>query len=305
MSTISGPLTPPGEPGAPTPDDYDITDPLEPDNTGYAPSVFMSDYEWPTGGSVVIPPMPRSDGGLIQSVKTAIVLSVRDALSGISSFDKGQKVEISLEYPLEEVKYPSIFVQFSVTKLNRSGIGHEIQVQDPDTQAWSFVQEWTFTGRTTLTALALKNIDRDRLSDALVAMLAFARPPELLLTNPQADAKQHRSLITALDENPYVAMTLQLDTLIPGGQQATPGTPWSDDILTYQDSWSFDMVGQFNLQLSHEGMYTLARIDPGFSMSNEHQQIIQSWQPPAGPPGPSPFGMSGQTNVGNTNYPAM
>lgn len=302
---MTGPLEPPGEPGAPTPNDYDVTDPLEPANTGYAPSPFMSDYEWPEGGTVVIPPLPRSDGGLIQSVKTAVVLSVRDALTGTNAADKSQKVNVSLEYPLEELGYPSVWVQFSVTKLNRSGIGHEIQVRDPDTNEWSFVQEWTFMGRVTLTVLALKNLDRDRLSDSLVAVLAFARPPELLLTNPQADAKQHRSLITALDENPYVAMTLQLDTLIPGGQQATPGTPWADDIMTYQDSWSFDIVGQFNLRFSHEGMYTLARIDPGYGMASEQQPLYEGWQPPVGPPGPSPFGMSGQNNVGNTDYPAM
>lgn len=301
---MTGPLEPPGEPGAPTPNDYDITDPLEPENTGYAPSVFMADYEWPKGGSVVIPPMPRSNGGVIQSVKTALVLSVRDALSGMTTFDKSQ-INVSLEYPLEELNYPSLFVQFSITKLNRSGIGHEIQVQDPDTHAWSFIQEWTFMGRSTLTALALKNMDRDRLSDALINMLAFARPPSILLTEPQGDAKQHRTLINALDENPYVAMTLQLDTLIPGGQQNTPGTPWADDIITYQDSWSFDMVGQFNLQFSHDGTYTLARIDPAYQMSAQHQEIVQSWQPPLGPPGASPFGRSGQTNVGNTDYPAM
>lgn len=299
---MTGPLNPSGEPGAPTPDDEQVVDPLEPDAT-YAPSVFMSDYEWPTGGSVVIPPLPRSDGGLLQSVKSATVLALRDALSGMSMADRSQ-VNISLEYPLKEVEYPGIWVQFSVTKLNRSGIGHEVQVQD-ENDNWTFVQEWTFMGRTTLTVLALKNIDRDRLSDSLIASLAYARPPQNVLTDPQADARQHRSLITALDENPYVAITLQLDTLIPGGQQATPGTPWSDDILTYQDSWSFDMVGQFNLQFSHEGMYTLARIDSGYTLASATQPMFDSWAPPIGPPGPSPFGLSGQTNVGNTDYPAM
>jgi hypothetical protein len=252
--------------------------------------------------------MDRSAGGLIEAVKTATVQALRDGLQGSSFFDKKQKITISLEYPMEEIHYPSIWVQFSITKLNRSGVGHEIPVQDPITSEWTFIQEWTFMGRITLTVLALKSITRDKISDSMVVALAFARPPELLLTMPQADTKQNRSLITALDENPYVAMTLQLDTLIPGGQTATPGTPFKDDILTYEDSWSFDLVGQFNLQYANDGMYTLARIDPNFSNPYTNTPYNQAqWIPPVPntPPGLSPFDASGQTNSANVNYPVL
>lgn len=266
----------------------------------------MADYDFPPGGSVQIPPLPRSDGGLIESVKMSFVQALRDSMQGVSLFVKGQKVGISLEYPMERLNYPSIWVQFSITKLNRSGIGHELQVQDPDTHVWSFIQEWTFMGRVTLTVLALDSTTRDRLSDSLIANLAFARPPEILLTAPQADTKQNRSLITALDENPYVAMTLQLDTIIPGGQTASMGTPFKDDILTYEDNYSFDLVGQFNLQFNHDGMYTLARIDPNFSLSDTHEPYNTAvWQPPVGPPGNSPGNGSGQINQGNTDYPVL
>jgi len=273
----------------------------------YAPSVFMSDYDFPPGGTEVLPHLPRSDGGLIESVKTATVQALRDGLQGSSFFDKNQKITISLEYPMEEVHYPSVWVQFSITKLNRSGVGHEIPVKAED-GTWSFIQEWTFMGRITLTVLALKSITRDKISDSLVVALAFARPPELLLTQPQADTKQNRSLITALDENKYVALTLQLDTLIPGGQTATPGTPFKDDILTYEDSWSFDLVGQFNLQYSNDGMYTLAEILPNFQSPYTNTPYNQGqWVPPVPntPPGLAPFDSSGQTNVGNIDYPAL
>ena len=302
---MTGPLYPPDDTAAPTPNAPPGPDPEDPGNTGYAPSVFMADYTFPPGGSVQIPPLPRSDGGLIQSVKTATVLALRDALSGVSLADKTQSIKVSLEYPLQEIDYPSIWVQFSVNKLNRSGVGHEMQIQ-LEGGGWGFIQEWTFVGRITISILALKNIDRDRLSDAIISQLAFARPPELPLSRPQADTKQNRTLITALDENPYVAMTLQLDTLIPGGQQATPGTPFKDDILTYEDSWSFDMVGQFNQQFSNDGMYTLARIDPNYNVSATGQPLnTAQWLPPVQPAGTSPFNLSGQTNAGNVNYPAL
>lgn len=274
-----------------------------PDDGPYAPSVFMADYSLPPPGTIVVPPLPRSDGGLIQSVKSATVLAMRDALQGTSMFVDSQAVYVDLEYPMKEVQYPGIWVQFSVTKLNRAGIAHEITVQDPDTHQWSFIQEWNFTGRITLTICALKSIDRDRLADSLIASLAFARTPQLLATMPQADTKQYRSLITALDENPYIGMTLQLDTIIPGGQQVSAGTPWKDDILTYEDSYSFDLVGQFNLQFTHDGLYSLARIDPNFSVGETQQPYDPSLWLDAVPTGPLAGGLrhpSGGVNTANT-----
>lgn len=268
----------------------------------------MADYELPPPGTIVVPPLPRSDGGLIQSVKSATVLAMRDALQGTSMFDKGQAVYIDMEYPMIQIQYPGIWVQFSVTKLNRAGVGHEITVQDPETHEWSFIQEWMFQGRITLTICATKNVDRDRLADSLIANLAFARTPQLLATKPQADTKKYRSLITALDENPYVAMTLQLDTIVPGGQQASMGTPWSDDILTYEDSYSFDLVGQFNLQFTHDGMYTLARIDPNFQTGATEQPYDPTQWLDAVPVAPTGGGLTnppGAVNTANVDIPAL
>ena len=248
-----------------------MSEPLgpSPHNDIFAPAVFFSDYEFPAAGTEVIPPLPRSEGGLIQSVKAAVVLALRDALQNTSLFSSNQAVYIDLEYPMVAVQYPGIWVQFSTTKLNRAGVGHEVTKLVDD--KWVFVQEWIFQGRVTLTIAALKSIDRDRLADALISNIAFARPPELLLTKPQEDTKQYRSLITALDENPYVAITLQTDTIIPGGQTVSMGTPWKDDLLTYEDSYSFDVVGQFNLQYNHDGVYTLARIEPSIDLAGSSQ----------------------------------
>lgn len=227
----------------------------------YAPSIFMSDYEVPPTGSQVIPPLPRSEGGLIESVKTAIVQALRTAMSGTSLFDSGQAVYIDLEYPSVQTQYPGIWVQFSVTKLNRAGIAHEVPVQDKNGK-WSFVEEWIFTGRVTLTIAALKSRDRDKIADALIMQLAFSRTPERVLTKPHDDTKRYRSLVAALDANPYIAMTIQTDVLTPGGQQVTQGVPWGDNVLGYEDSYSFDLVGNFNVQFANDGLYILSRINP-------------------------------------------
>lgn len=279
----------------------------DPDDGPYAPSVFMMDYDLPPGGSVVIPPMPRTDGGLIVSVKTAVMEAMRDSLSNVRMFSKGQKVTVSLDYPVVEQSYPGIWVQFTVSKLNRAGMGHEIPVQDVDTGEWSFVQEWTFEGRVTLTIAALDSQTRDRFADALVMALAFARTPQLSITKPQEDTKAHRSLITALDENPYVALTLNTDTIICGGESASMGTPWAENMLTYENNFSFDMLGQFNLAFTNDGLYTLARIDPNFSASATGQAYQpQQWidQVPRPPYGSGPY-PGGSQNPGNVDAPVL
>lgn len=294
---MTGPLNPPNDTGSPVPN-------TPPSGGPYADSVFMADYEFPTPGTVVVPPMPRSVGGLIQAVKTGMVQGLREALQGSSLFDKDQE-NISLDYPMTQVQFPGIWVQFSISKINRAGIGHEITVQTET--GWSFIQEWTFEGRVTLTIVALKSLDRDRLADAVIANLAFARPPEILLTMPNADTKQFRGLITALDENPYIAVTLQLDTILPGGQSVSQGTPWGDDSkLVYEDSYSFDMVGQFNISFDQDGVYTLAEIRPNISLSSTGQVYNPpSWLSAPSPTPINPAQVGNLVNEGNTDTPAM
>lgn len=298
---MTGPLQPPGQTGAPTPNDPDPT---------LGPSIFMSDYTFPGPGETVIPPLPRSGGGVIQTVKNGVIEAIQGALQNTSLNLNDQAAYVGMEYPMEPLQYPGVWVQFSITKLNRAGVGHEVTVNDgtTDNPKWAFVQEWIFEGRVTLSVAATKSLDRDRLSDSIIATLGFARPPDMVLMDPTKNTRQAKSLLSILDENPYLAITLQLDTLIPGGQTVTVGTPWKDDLLTYEDSYAFDCIGQFNLKFSQDGIYTLSEIRPGISMSEGHQIYDPTqWmdQVPHRPYGPNQSPNSGTTNTGNTDLPAM
>jgi hypothetical protein len=70
-----------------------------------------------------------------------------------------------------------------------------------------------------------------------------------------------KGLLTALDENPYVSMTLNTDQVNSGGQTVTGGVPWAQNILLYEDSYSVGCHGQFNMRFSYDGVYELAKID--------------------------------------------
>jgi hypothetical protein len=215
----------------------------------------------PNPAFLVNEPLPKSEGGLIEAVKRAVVTGLRDALLGMDLRLEGKKLYIDLEYPMEEAQYPGIWVQFSPTKLSRAGIGHELSLKEGDT--WCLIQEWEFTGRITLSLAAIKSLDRDRLADLIIANLAFARSPDLVLTKPEEDTRKYRSLISTLGQNPYVAMTLNTDMIYPGGQDVSPGAPWAggDNVLVYTDSYAIDALGHFNVKFTHDGIYTLARLD--------------------------------------------
>lgn len=228
--------------------------------TRLSASIFASDQDIPTPGTEVNEIIPGSEGGLIEAVKRAVILALRDALLKTNITVDGDPVYVDLEYPMKKEQYPGVWVQFSFTKLNRAGISHEVWVKD-DQENWTPIQEWMFNGRVTLTIVALRSRERDRIADTIINMLAFARTPDLVITKPNADTKQYRQLLTALTENPYVAMALNTDVITPGGQSASMDVPWQADVLAYEDNYSFDIIGNFNIQFNNDGVYTLSRVD--------------------------------------------
>ena len=212
--------------------------------------------------------LPGTDGGPIEAVKRAIIRAVREGITGSSITDVIDPLNVDFEYPLKEERYPGIWIQFSFSKLERVGIAHEVmnrtvvnEGQPDEWINWEPLQEWTFEGRATLTLVALTSLQRDRIADKIVVMLAFSRGPTSVITDPNRDTKQHRSLLSSLATNPYVSMAINSDVIIAGGQSTSVGVPWQQDKLAYEDNYSFDIQGQFNILFKHDGTYTLKRVD--------------------------------------------
>lgn len=245
-----------------TPPDPYITVGQTPDDTQYAPDPFMEpDPNFPT--PILNQTVPGSEGGLIEAVKRAITAALRDAVTKttLATNNNDSEVTVNLEYPMTEEQYPGIWVQFSLTDMKRAGLSQEFWIQDEE-QNWMPMQEWIFNGRVTLTVVALSNKERDRISDAFISMFAFARTPDVVLRDPTKDTQQYRTFLTYLDESPYVSLTVNTDTLAFGGQQGQMGLlPWQSDIMVYEDSYMFDLLGSFNILFRNDGWYTLHRID--------------------------------------------
>lgn len=217
-------------------------------------------------------PLPGAGGsGMIETVKRAIMNALREALTGstLTQLVNGTNVTIDMEYPIQKESYPGIWVQFSFNEITQAGIGHEplsrtvlaeATEDTPEVVNWEPVREFQFKGRVTLTIVALTSLERDRLADSVVTMLAFSRPPNMVLTSPTEDTRQFRQFITSLAENPYVSISVNHDQIIPGGQAMTTGVPWDEEIPGYEDSYSFDILGQTNIVFRNDGTYSLRNV---------------------------------------------
>ena len=264
----------------------DALDSFQPPNLTqtYGPEIVAQPGEFPNPATIVNEPLPRAwaQGGMIEAVKRCVITGLRQQFNNTSLESTDQQFYIDIEYPTKETEYPGIWVQFSIEKLSRAGLGMETWTQD-DGGNWGPIHEWMFTGRITLTTCAITSKDRDRLADVVLANLAYARPPDMVIYNQSTNANQFRGLITALNENPYVKMTLSTDIIQSGGEQATQGTPWAPNILLYENTFAVDCQGQFNLRYSLDGVYTLAEIRPVATIASPHQPYRSPVPPPPYP----------------------
>lgn len=236
------------------------------------PDVLYADIAptMPPAQSQLNEQIPRawSEGGLIENVKRAVVNGVRQALEGDTfalSQSDNLKFSVSTEYPTEEEKYPGIWVQFFIENLARSGIGEDYHCKDENGN-WIDIRQWCFDGRITLTVAALSVRDCDRLSDAVMAQLAFSRTPDLIIRNPAINTNQNKGLWTELINNKYVSISLGTDKIECGGQTATDGIPWAPNKLLYENSFAIRCHGQFNIAFRHDGVYELRAINVNSAM---------------------------------------
>lgn len=238
-----------------------------------------NDIDLPRRPNAVYPGAGGS--GMIETVKRAVMNALREALTGttLNHLVNGTKITVDMEYPIEKENYPGIWVQFSFNEIVQAGIGHEPLIRTvipatentPETVNWEPIREFAFKGRVTLTIVALTSLERDRIADAVITMLAFSRIPESVITKASEDTKQFRQLIESLANNPYVSLTLNHDQIIPGGQAMTTGVPWDEEIPGYEDTYSFDILGQTNIVFKNDGTYSLANVAENPQMISRYE----------------------------------
>jgi hypothetical protein len=182
------------------------------------------------------------------AVKTAIVEALT---AGFTALNTGSPSDTSLdltpnsitiEYPLEPVQWPAIFVQFRPTKTQWSGINPDaysaystgITISGTTFSGMAGMRAGYFEGNIDLQIMAMHSEERDRLFDSVVNLILMDRisPASMAFTQSIAN-------------NNLIGMTLRLDTITPLGDSVSVGTPFSPEELTYEASIRIACIGDF------------------------------------------------------------
>ena len=146
-----------------------------------------------------------------------------------------QGLWVSLEFPLDRASYPGIWVDFTSTAdLQVAGIGHVEYVVSAEDDSVHQVSRWRYAGMIQFTVVALSGLERDRLVDEVVKVLAFGRH--------NAARAEFRAMV---EDNDLIEVQPQWDRFDLASKGETPGTPWQTDEVVYEQTITLDAQGSF------------------------------------------------------------
>jgi hypothetical protein len=181
----------------------------------------------------------------IEAVKKVMVRALRETFNDNYPDEELRNINVSIDYPSRETEYPGIWVRFSPTTLQIIGVGS--RQYNSSHQEY---REWYFEGRATWQTFSMTSLQRDRISDALIYLYAFGELTPF--TKKFGDY---------INNNDMIYISLNTDALIPGGQEENVGAPWQPDAIVYGDSYSFNVVGQFQSDFASEELLVLEKVE--------------------------------------------
>lgn len=181
----------------------------------------------------------------IRYLKTAITEALQAVFDDEFPNEQFRNVWTSVEYPIKQQDFPGIWLDYEDAQpLTHAGIGHieGLETGYPYTR-------WRFQGHATFTVVAFTSLQRDELYDELIGVIAFGS---------QSIVKgQFRQTI---ENNEFIAMNWDFDTVEPSGVSAAPGTPWGSDEVIYERSCSMQVIGEFVPDPEQHQLVNLSKI---------------------------------------------
>ena len=191
-------------------------------------------------------------GLIITPAKKVVIQALRNTFTAMYPNDKLSRLNIDIEYPYKEEQYPGIWVRFSPSKIQSSGLNPNTHTP---TEIYSI---WHFEGTFSMTIIALSSKERDLISDGLIEAYAFA--------SVMPSASIFYQTITSSN---LINISLQSDIITSSGQTETVGTPWDDDKIAYEDRYSFEVVGQVRSRVQPGVVFTnLSEIQVASTLTN-------------------------------------
>jgi hypothetical protein len=169
-------------------------------------------------------------------LKTLVVQALKATFGAAYPEEDFANTWVGIEYPISQQNYPGIWINYSDTSPTQiAGIDHQEIIIDSDGLE-HLVTRWRFWGSVSFTVVAMSSLERDRLVDELVRVLAFGKMEDINLT-------AFRSII---ENNSYLGLSINFDVLHPSGNSEAPGTPWgTDEEIIYEKTISIDVMGEY------------------------------------------------------------
>lgn len=164
-----------------------------------------------------------------------LVESLRNTFDADYPVEDFRNVHCSIEYPIDSQNYPGVWVDYEDTDaLVIAGIDHsETSEPNIDLEVNRFTR-WKFTGYASYTVVALTSLERDRLFDEMVRVIAFGK-----------ESTETRAFRQTIEDNELIAANFDFDKIQPRGNAAAPGTPWGTDEMIYERTLNMEVIGEF------------------------------------------------------------
>lgn len=186
----------------------------------------------------------------IVETKSVLTSALKQVFNGSYPLSDFQNLFISIEFPMEEINYPGVWIGFEpLGNLSRGGINNSMgyELVDPSGNPLP-ISRWRANGYATFTLGAMTSLQRDRLFDELVRIIAF---------NQEHTTNSFRSLI---ESNPILAMNLNFDDIAVRGMTENPGTPWGTTEVIYESTLAVEAVIEFASRESDGSIINLSEV---------------------------------------------
>jgi hypothetical protein len=166
---------------------------------------------------------------------TVLTQSVRETFNANYPVAEFQNLHVSPEFPILQENFPAVWVDFAPAgDLHTGGIDQILWTDPDDNDVVHAYKKWLFQGRAQYTIMALSSLERDRLFDELVKMMAFGQ------LNPQLSIFR-----STIENNPWIGAQIDFDQIGQEGKVASSGTPWGSDDMMYEITLTVQVIGEF------------------------------------------------------------
>jgi hypothetical protein len=182
--------------------------------------------------------------GYLRVLKTGVTKAVKEVFGPNYPETTLQNLHASVEFPVKQQEYPSIWVDVDISTIQNAGIDHYELDED-----YNKTLRWRFEGHTTYTIVAMTSLERDRIYDEMVKVLAFGPASE--------SAVRFREFI---EDNEFIAVNFDLDQLDTSIPPPVPGTPWETDEIIYEATITVQMLGEFTTHVDTGNLMPLSKV---------------------------------------------